>query len=637
MPIRWVLLAFGITLMRILVCLLIVFLTEPAVAATDDWLPMAVGNRWTYIQLWAHEHPDSLVQDWINTRIVEIRRTEVVNDRTYYVFSEGDSSESSLPASSQFMGKGMKLRWSGDNLMELTPDGEKILYRFDSESEKVGGPESAFLTGKEYDLGDGLFVFRYEIGKTGSPESEPFRTFFDSDISGFIEIQFIKGFGLSKCLEKYRKGDADRFYESRLRADEGFINGEKISPGSLVVVQEEPEEPEGDPEREWAPIEPVSPSDWPSLDWPSADMHPEAKVYWADSKKGIFRSNLDGSNPESILVPDWLHHEAIRPSTMALDTNRGKVYWLDSIKSKPFLDESWVPWGVGGNFRRADLDCSNVEQLLFWANNFALDVTRNDMYWAAWHPNYDHPPEGGIGRIHLSGRTEDDYYKGLGVIYETGIALDVEGGNMYWTNADDRGGIYQADLEIKKRHRIITGLRGLFSEIALDFQGKVYWADWDWDSSQERNGWIIRRANIDDPQIEDLLKIETWWWDGPTGLTVDTLERKIYWRDHKKFIHRANLDGSQVGKLGRATGFALDVDGRRIAWTDEGGRIHWAGIDRSDLGSHIDSFFISRVGKPYDLALDASAGKLYWTDLSGAIHVSNVDGLQCPDPGGRSG
>ena len=307
---------------------------------------------------------------------------------------------------------------------------------------------------------------------------------------------------------------------------------------------------------------------------------------------------------------------------MALDMSRGKVYWQDKGNASVFYNDSWVDQ-TGGNIRRANLDGSNVEGLNFSAQNFVLDVTGNDMYFADWYPGYDHPPLGGVGRMNLDGPAEDDYYSDLHHIDQTDIDLDLEDGKIYWTNAHD-GTIYRADLEVTTTEQLITGL-DYPSEIALDLiERKVYWAD----------GWngTIRRADIDNPQIENILQ----GLDNPTGLAIDTLERKIYWMNqkgniyqgfiHEKFIHRANLDGSRVEELGRATGFAIDAEGGRIAWTDKGGRIHWANVDREDLGSHINSSFISRVGDPYGIALDPGEGKLYWTDLSGAIHVSELDG-----------
>ena len=205
----------------------------PAIAATSDWLPLAVGNSWTYAH---YKGGDS--QGWLDyDLVVEILRTELVNGKTYYVFSELSGGNFSLPVSSRFI-ENRKLRWSGDNLMELTPDGEKILYRFDPESERIGGPESAFLTGKEYiDPGEGehtghVFLFRYEVEKTADVpvSAEPFRTYFGNDVYGFIEVEFVKGFGLAGFSEEYRDEErGHHVYSNRQWAEGGFVNGKNVT------------------------------------------------------------------------------------------------------------------------------------------------------------------------------------------------------------------------------------------------------------------------------------------------------------------------------------------------------------------------------------------------------------------------
>ena len=141
---------------------------------------------------------------------------------------------------------------------------------------------------------------------------------------------------------------------------------------------------------------------------------------------------------------------------MTLDMSRGKVYWQDKGNASVFYNDSWVDQ-TGGNIRRANLDGSNVEGLNFSAQNFVLDVIRNDMYFADWYPGYDHPPLGGIGRMNLDGLTEDDYYSDLHHIDQTDIALDLEHGQIYWTNAHD-GTIYRADLKVTTTEQLITGL-----------------------------------------------------------------------------------------------------------------------------------------------------------------------------------
>ena len=137
--------------------------------ATDDaasaYLPLAVGNSWTY----AHEYSNSLgtfdsprerystyyrwpargfnsPHEWYSTyyrwparanelpyphgRLVSItvQDTEVIDGKTYYVLS--DLPDNWPPAPPYFIA-GKKLRWAGTHLMERTADGERSVFRFD--------------------------------------------------------------------------------------------------------------------------------------------------------------------------------------------------------------------------------------------------------------------------------------------------------------------------------------------------------------------------------------------------------------------------------------------------------------------------------------------------------------------------
>ena len=118
--------------------------------ATDDasaYLPLAVGNSWTY----AHEYSNSLGTfdsprerystyyrwparanelPYPHGRLVSItvQDTEVIDGKTYYVLS--DLPDNWPPAPPYFIA-GKKLRWAGTHLMERTADGERSVFRFD--------------------------------------------------------------------------------------------------------------------------------------------------------------------------------------------------------------------------------------------------------------------------------------------------------------------------------------------------------------------------------------------------------------------------------------------------------------------------------------------------------------------------
>lgn len=59
--------------------------------------------------------------------------------------------------------------------------------------------------------------------------------------------------------------------------------------------------------------------------FPALDLK-NGKIYWTagdlSSNAGVFRADVDGSNPEQIVSTDGI------PQGIALDPAGGKVYWL---------------------------------------------------------------------------------------------------------------------------------------------------------------------------------------------------------------------------------------------------------------------------------------------------------------------
>ena len=116
---------------------------QPA-AATDyeasDYLPLAVGNSWTY----EHEYLDhnavgsgipqysAYWDQWpfpgFPEFTISVLNTEVIDGKTYNVIS--DMPANWPPAPPHFIA-GKKLRWEGTRLMERTDDGEQAIFRFD--------------------------------------------------------------------------------------------------------------------------------------------------------------------------------------------------------------------------------------------------------------------------------------------------------------------------------------------------------------------------------------------------------------------------------------------------------------------------------------------------------------------------
>ena len=129
------------TIQLTLAALLGLSLMLPAVATeyqASDYLPLAVGNSWTY----DHEYYD--IERRFGDRsqwsaylaqapetpqfTIEVLRTEELDGQTYYVISEMPSN---WPPPPPHFIAGKKLRWEGTQLMEHSSSGEQAIFRFD--------------------------------------------------------------------------------------------------------------------------------------------------------------------------------------------------------------------------------------------------------------------------------------------------------------------------------------------------------------------------------------------------------------------------------------------------------------------------------------------------------------------------
>jgi DNA-binding beta-propeller fold protein YncE len=223
------------------------------------------------------------------------------------------------------------------------------------------------------------------------------------------------------------------------------------------------------------------------------------KIYWTNmgnvsaNDGTIERSELDGTNLTTIVpkAGTWT------PKQLKLDAKHGKLYWSDR---------------EGMRIMRANTDGSNIETLVETAQG---DAARKDA--ANWC---------------------------------VGIALDVEGGKVYWTQkgSGGNGRIFRAGLEIPK------------SEDAL------------------------HRTDIE--LLFDALP-------EPIDMDLDLTHRMMYWSDRGdpprgNTVNRAPMDvktGSPeilVSGLKEGIGIALDLRGGRMYYTDLGGSVYSARLDGSD-------------------------------------------------------
>ena len=119
--------------MTLRITLILVLGLTPLAAQTtkdvQDYLPLAVGNSWTYTHEFFDARSGIAAPIYLTAEFtISILRTEVIDGETYYVFSDiSTTMPEGLP--NHFL-NGKKLRWDGNHLTEHDGTASFSLYRF---------------------------------------------------------------------------------------------------------------------------------------------------------------------------------------------------------------------------------------------------------------------------------------------------------------------------------------------------------------------------------------------------------------------------------------------------------------------------------------------------------------------------
>jgi sugar lactone lactonase YvrE len=186
------------------------------------------------------------------------------------------------------------------------------------------------------------------------------------------------------------------------------------------------------------------------------------QLYWSDRDSMVWRSELDGSEPEVILS----RHNIVQPAGMGLDVAKRQMYITDRWAGRLYRVGFDMPEGATAENR------PDVELLAVLYNpvmqeamplNVALDLTERKMYWTdrrrgiIYRANMDIP----------SGATAEDRPDiepiVTGLVDPVGIALDDVTKRLYFTELSGR--VSRVNLDGTAQEMILTV--GAASGIAL--------------------------------------------------------------------------------------------------------------------------------------------------------------------------
>ena len=239
------------------------------------------------------------------------------------------------------------------------------------------------------------------------------------------------------------------------------------------------------------------------------------------------------------------------------------------------------------------------------ATAIAIDMEGGKVYWA----EQIEKNRSRVRRANLDGRNVQVVKEMGGAV--RGIAIDSAKGNLYMTNAraNGRGNIQRSKLDGSVFHwNYIDNLSPALSsprDIALDVAGgKVYWTEDITDADTGKETIRIRRANTSGNQNVEVIREIS---GVPRGLAVDSAKGNLYLantRGVRGNIQRLKIDGSRfhwnyihIDKADSPQGVALDIAGGKVYWTEAGG------IRRADLNGSNRQDVATGIGAPVGIAL----------------------------------
>jgi len=289
----------------------------------------------------------------------------------------------------------------------------------------------------------------------------------------------------------------------------------------------------------------------------------KGRIYFLDPSEGrVLSANPDGSDVKTLV------EEGRKiPDGMAVDIAAGHLYWTNMGNLK----------ANDGSILRSDLDGGNLTTIVppggtFTPKQLQIEKTTRKLYWSdregmrVMRANLD-----GSNVETLVDTSQGDARPGPDPTkWCVGIAVDVAGGKVYWTQKGGdnagQGRMCRANIDIPagqtaaSRTDVELLYSGLPEPIDLDIDPltrTLYWTD----RGDPPRGNTVNRAPLDAPAAERNSPeiLFTHLMEG-IGLALDPKGGRMFFTDFGGSVYSADLDGSNPRTLlygqGNLTGIA---------------------------------------------------------------------------------
>ena len=211
----------------------------------------------------------------------------------------------------------------------------------------------------------------------------------------------------------------------------------------------------------------------------------------------------------------------------------------------------------------------------------------------------------------LVGASEQRFAPGV----DNALNIAVGGSKVYWTEktGESSGTINSANLNGSGVTEL-TSILAVPMGIAVDVAGsKLYWTN-----SRGR----IQSANLDGSGITNELQ------DLPSPMDIALARGLVYWTQGNGSVRLVNLTGQKIVRnisTGSDTPGSLVIGGSKVYWTEKTGDGSGT-VNSANLNGTGATQLASILAVPSGIAVDGLRSKLYWTNSRGRIQSANLDG-----------